>query len=149
MFLKYTIKNDDNLDDVALRFNSDKDEIMDINNIYFPDTLRDGMDIVVPSKDNIYFDTYVINKGDTLFKIAKEYDVNSKLLALLNGLNMDDYIYTGQEIMIPKKGYSYYITVDGDTIDTVSDAFLVDKSKLLEDNPTIYLLKDQVLVFKK
>ena len=63
--------------------------------------------------------------------------------------DMDDYIYPNQEILIPKSGYSYYITKDGDTLDTVSDTFNITQSKLLENNPTIYLLAGQILVKKK
>ena len=51
---------------------------------------------------------YEIKKGDTLYQISKEYNVNTKLLAELNGLNLDDYIYPGQTILIPKKNVSYY-----------------------------------------
>ena len=52
---------------------------------------------------NPFYDSYEIKKGDTLYQISKEYNVNTKLLAQLNGLNLDDYIYPGQTILIPKK----------------------------------------------
>lgn len=63
-----------------------------------------------------FYDIYEIKKGDTLYKISKEYNVNTKLLAELNGLKLDDYIYAGDTVLIPKKDVSYYITKDGDTI---------------------------------
>ena len=62
---------------------------------------------------------------------------------------MEEYIYPGQEIMIPKKGYSYYITAEGDTLKTVSDTFGVNYQNLINQNKTIYLLPEQLLVIKK
>ena len=63
----------------------------------------------------------------------------------MNGLEINDYIYPNQEILIPKSGYSYYITKEGDTLETVADTFKVTKNKLLENNPTIYLLAGQIM----
>ena len=84
-----------------------------------------------------------------VYKIAEKYNINPTLLASLNGLEMEDYIYPGQEILIPKNNYSYYITAEGDTLDTVSKLFKISKLDLLNQNETIYLLKDQVLVTKR
>ena len=43
--------------------------------------------------NNELYDTYNIQKGDTLYAISKKYNINPELLALINGLNMNDYIY--------------------------------------------------------
>lgn len=149
MFDKYTIKPNDNLQDIAKKFNVLPDVLLDINNIYFPDELRVGMEIIVPKNKEQYFNYYIIESGDSLYKIAQKYNINPTLLANLNGLDMDDYIYPNQQIIIPKSGYSYYITAEGDTLDTVADMFKIPKLDLLNQNPTIYLLKDQVLVTKR
>ncbi len=67
----------------------------------------------------------------------------------MNGLNMEDYIYPNQEILIPKNNYSYYITKEGDTLDTVSTMFKTNVPNLLDNNKTIYLSEGQILVNKK
>lgn len=149
MFEKYSIKYGDNLNNIANNFGTTTDYIKEINNIYFDDMLRVGMDIIVPKKNNNYYNLYVIEKGDTLYKIGKKYNINPELLASLNGIDSQDYIYPGQEIMIPKSGYSYYITKSGDTIDSVIDTFNIAKDKLLSDNKTIYLMEGQLLINKK
>lgn len=149
MFDKYRIKPNEDLKYIASKFNTKPEVLMDINNIYFPDELRAGMEIVVPKNKEQYFNYYTIEAGDSLYKIAQRYNINPTLLASLNGLNMDDYIYPNQEILIPKSGYSYYITAEGDTLDTVADMFKISKLDLLNQNKTIYLLKDQVLVTKR
>ena len=62
---------------------------------------------------------------------------------------MNDYIYPDQEILIPKSGYSYYITTEGDTLDIVAGRFKVDKDRVLKENQTIYLMPDQLLVTRR
>ena len=138
MFDRYTIIPGDTLKNIADRFNTKPEILMDINNIYFPDEFRVGMDIVVPKNAEQYFNYYTIEAGDSLYKIAKKYNINPTLLASLNGLNMEDYIYPNQEILIPKSGYSYYITAEGDTLDTVANMFKISKLDLLNQNDTIY-----------
>lgn len=96
-----------------------------------------------------YYLVYEIKKGDTLYKISKEFNVNTKLLSELNGLNIDDYIYAGQMLLVPKKDVSYYITKDGDTLYTVSTIFGVKEKDIVESNKTIYLLPEQMIYYKK
>lgn len=96
-----------------------------------------------------YYTVYEIKKGDSLYKISKEFNVNTKLLAELNGLKTDDYIYPGQMLLVPKKDVSYYITKDGDTLYTVSNIFGVKEMDIVNSNKTIYLMPEQMIYFKK
>lgn len=100
------------------------------------------------SESNTYFTYYTIEKGDNLYGISKRYNINPKLLAAINGIKDNEYIYPGQELMIPKSGYSYYITGEGDTLSGVAGAFRTNIDKLIRLNSTIYLLPDQILVYK-
>ncbi len=149
MFDKYTIKQGDNLEIIAKKFNTTVDMLKDINNMEYATLLRQGMEIIVPKNKEQYFEYYTIEKGDNLYQIARRYNINPELLAALNGLTMNDYIYPGQEILIPKSGYSYYITTEGDTLDIVANRFKVDKDRVMRENETIYLMPDQLLVSRK
>ena len=62
--------------------------------------------------DEIYYEYYTIKRGDNLYQIAKNYNVNPSLLAALNGLDLNEFIYPNQVIMVPKNEFSYYITKD-------------------------------------
>lgn len=148
MFDKYSMKKGESLENVAKMFNTNVDVLKQINNIYYDDMVRAGMDIIVPKNRDQYFNYYVIEKGDNLYEIARKYNINPELLASMNGLEMDDYIYPNQELLIPKSGYSYYITKDGDTLDIVSDVFRENKNDLMNDNSTIYLMPGQIMVKK-
>ncbi len=96
-----------------------------------------------------YFEYYTIKSGDSLYKIAKKYNINPSLLASMNGFDMSDYIYPGQVLLIPNQNYSYYITKSGDTLDTVLNTLKEDSSKLLKENKNIFLLEGQMIVKKK
>lgn len=148
MYDKYLIKTGEDLNSIAKKFNTSASIIMDLNNIPFPDMIRAGKEIIVPINKEKYFEYYTIKKGDTLYGIAREYNINPELLALLNGLNSEDYIYPNQEILIPRSNYSYYVTKEGDTIDIVSSKFNQSASTLLDNNETIYLLPGQLIVKK-
>ena len=50
--------------------------------------------------------------------------------------------------MIPKEGIKVYVTVEGDTINDVARIFNTTVNKLLLDNENIYLMEDQLLIFK-
>ena len=96
-----------------------------------------------------YYNTYIIKKGDTLYSISKEYDTNPNLLAILNGLDVDDYIYPGQSIKIPLNDVKYYITKDNDTLNEVGNIFGKSIYELINQNESIYLLPGQMIFYKE
>lgn len=106
-------------------------------------------DLLIPKNKQNYYEIYTINKGDSLYSIARKYNINPELLASLNGISMEDYIYPNEQIIIPKSGFSYYITKEGDTLDTVASLFKVTPEELLFKNGIIYLSEGQILVQPK
>ena len=106
-------------------------------------------DLLIPKNKQNYYEIYTINKGDSLYSIARTYNINPELLASLNGISMEDYIYPNEQIIIPKSGFSYYITKEGDTLDTVASLFKVTPEELLFNNGIIYLSEGQILVQPK
>ena len=102
--------------------------------------------LIIPNNKEEYYNYYTIASGDTLYAIGRKYNIHPELLASINGIDMDNYIYPGQELLIPKSGYSYYITKDGDTLDTVAKVFQNRKEDVLNKNGTIYLKEGQILV---
>ena len=147
MYDRYVVQNNDTLNSIAIKFNTTPNNILDINNFSY-DMVRAGTEIIVPTNKEEYFTSYTINQGDNLYQIAKKYNINPTLLAAINGLSENDYIYPKQEILIPKSGYSYYITNEGDTLGIVADKFGADQKSLVDLN-TIYLLPGQLIVNKK
>ena len=78
--------------------------------------IKTGDKINIPfilSQDFVY---YEVEKGDILKNIANEKKVDLKVLAHLNGLSLEDYIYPKQILIVPKENVKIYITEAGDTI---------------------------------
>ena len=90
-------------------------------------------------------ESYVVQKGDSLYKIAQKYGVTVEELVETNKLE-STVIYPNQVILLPVNNYSYYITKDGDTLDMVSEMFKKNKDLLIKENESIYLLPGQILV---
>ena len=95
-----------------------------------------------------YFDYYMITKGDTLYKIANDNNVNATLLAELNGINENDYIYPNQVLLVPRAGSKLYITTIGDTLSEVARGLNTDIETLISQNDKIYLQPEQLIVYK-
>ena len=102
--------------------------------------------MMIPKNNN--FDYYKIVKGDTLYKIAKDNNINPSLLAQLNGINEDDYIYPNQVLLVPKAGSILYITAIGDTLEEVSKGLKISIDDLMKQNSKIYLQPEQLIMYK-
>lgn len=99
--------------------------------------------------DGEYYTYYSVNKGDTLYSISKLFNVNPSLVAELNGLKVDEYIYPEEVLIIPKKGVQYYITKEDDTLNVVAKIFNVSEEDIVKKNKSIYLLPGQMIFYKE
>ena len=148
MFEIYTVSLGDTIETIAKSFNISPSNLYKING-FSPDyVLETGKNIIVPKISNEYFTYYTIKKGDTISKIAGEYNVDVKLLAILNGLNITDYIYPNQTIVIPQKDIKIYITERGDTINEIIKGINANETSLIKQNPNIYVMPEQIIVYK-
>ena len=105
--------------------------------------------IIVPREEKQLFGKYIVKKGDSIYSIARTYDVDVSSLLLLNGLNKDDYIYPNQEIIIPEKDVVVYVTREGDTIDGIITNLGIDANTFNKENERIFVLGDQLVIHKK
>ena len=67
----------------------------------------------------------------------------------LNGLDKENYIYPGQEIIVPKSNIKLVVTNKNDSINTTCKRLNIDSNTLLEQNSNILLSPDQILVYRK
>ena len=88
------------------------------------------------------------NSSDDVLDIARKYDVNINMLSMLNGLDNEDYIYRNQVIMIPKENVRIYITAEGDTLQNIIKGINADTNKFLMENNNLYLLPEQLIIYK-
>lgn len=148
MYDVYTVKDGDTLEKIAMMYNVTPYVLYQLNGFDSDFVLVPGNNIIVPKISSTYFDYYTIKKGDSLYKIASKYGVSDKLLALINGLEMEDYIYPDQVIAVPKNGVKYYVVENDDTIIKISDKLNISVYDLLNQNNNLYLLPEQFIVYK-
>ncbi len=144
MYDIYQIKLNDTIESLANRYGTTIEELRRLN----PNSsFGVGSNIIVPTTKE-YFEVYTIEKGANLYNIARKYNTDYNLLALLNGLNVNDYIYPNNTILVPKKDVKYYFTKKDDTIASVNKLLNANINKLLRENNNIYLSEGQLIVYK-
>ena len=88
-FVIYTVKVGDNLYSIAKKYNTTVDEIVNFNNLN-SNLLMIGQQLKIPinSNDDIdnQYGTYIVQSGDTLYKIAKRYGMTVSQLMAINNL---------------------------------------------------------------
>ena len=146
MYDTYLIKEDDTIDSIASKYGISPEILRELNGYVF--NLVPGNTLVVPRRRNDYFDYYTVSKGDTLYKIASDNNIDPSLLAQLNGINKSDYIYPNQTLLVPRSGTMLYITASGDTLSEIAKGFNVSIMDLVKQNKNIYLQPEQLIVYK-
>lgn len=89
----YIVKAGDTLWNIAKRYNTTVEKLMDLNNLS-TDLIMIGQQLTVPNNN-----TYVVKAGDTLWNIAKRHNTTVENLMRLNNLT-SDLITIGQVIKL-------------------------------------------------
>ena len=151
MYTIYQVQNGETLASIANKVGLPINDLANLNGIMMGTNLNPGDYIIVPKmeSDNLYFGKYTIQKGDTIYAIARQLNVSPSQLLRLNGLNEADIIYPGEVIFIPKDGTVFYITTNDDTLNDVVNGLGASASEIASQNNTIYLTNDQLIFYKK
>lgn len=147
MYRVYQVQEGETLESIAQNLNTTVDTLKRLNGINGVSELIPGSFIIIPMIDDRFI-TYTVKNGDSIYSIAREYDVDPDLVLRLNGLEKDGYIYPTQELLIPTKNYKFYITKEGDTISSVVDNLQIDYNTLLGSNKELFLEEDQLIIYK-
>ena len=147
MINTYIVQPNETISDIVKKFNYTIDDFKQVNDTDL-NNLSVGQVINIPDKPDNGFVFYQVRNGDTLTELAKKTGLSLKKFSLMNGLSEDDYLYIGQILLIPKPGIKVYITEEAETLDDVSKKIGVPVTNLLNNNKNIYLLKEQLLLYK-
>ena len=145
----YIVRQGVTLESIASFYNIPASEIIRANNLQYPYTLTNDMALNIPVSITNIFDYYNIKQGDTLYSIAEKNNISVNNLSSINGLDVNEYIYPGQTILIPKPNVVTYITSMGDTLTKVAEFFNTTKQDIINNNSNIYLLPEQLIVLRK
>ena len=78
----------------------------------FDEELKDVTEIRQTQKFLNEFDTIVVKSGDTLFGIARRFGVSVQKIVEINNLGLNNVIFTGQVLKIPKISGSNSVTLN-------------------------------------
>ena len=112
-----------------------------------------GIPYTLPNSD-IVGDVYTVQRGDTLYSIARKYNTTVNELINLNNLSSTD-LSIGQQIKLPQKNeqtdYEIYTIQDGDSLYTIANRYNVSVSDLIDFNglPTTILTVGDVIRIPK
>ncbi|MBQ8390983.1 MAG: LysM peptidoglycan-binding domain-containing protein [Clostridia bacterium] len=128
--VSYTVQKGDSYWNIAKRFNTSMESVMDANPESSSSYLITGQIIKIPSN------TYTAQKGDTYYLIAKKCGVSLSSLLSANGKTSSSVLYPGQTVTIPDSGngYTTYTVQKGDTYWIISQKYGVSLSDLLSAN---------------
>ena len=149
MYKIYQVEYGDTIDIIAGKTGSTTQTIKNINGFNSDADLVVGSLIIVPREENQLFQTYTVKRGDSVYSIARVYNVDPSTLLLLNGLNKDDIIYPNQEITVPRSGVVVYVTRQGDTVNGIINNLGIDANTFNRENERIFVVEDQLVVHKK
>lgn len=131
----YTVKSGDTLWSVAKKFGISVDELKKVNNLT-SNSLSIGQKLVIPSeKETTNKNVYTVQSGDTLYSIAKKYDVSVDAIKEANNLP-NNTLTIGQILIIPTEETDYilYTVVAGDSLYAIARKYGLTMKELMEFN---------------
>ena len=94
----YVVKSGDNLYSIARRFGTSVNDIIRLNNL--PGTsLSIGQTLVIPNNSSGSSNTYVVQRGDSLYSIARKFNVSVDSIKSKNNLK-SNLLSVGQTLII-------------------------------------------------
>lgn len=145
VFTNYVVKKGDTLYSIAGKFNLNVDTLIQ-DNALKNNTLTVGQNLKIRQDESEVeecfgedigvilndYNEYIVVKGDSLYSIAKKYNVSVSELISFNNLKNSN-LYVGQKIKIPKS-INKYTVVKGDSLYSIAKMFNTSVSNIISKN---------------
>ena len=157
---KYLVKKGDTLTSIAKKYLIDFELLKELNG-FNDDTIYENEELIVPRgpswiKDYLNKpDIYYVKAGDSMWSIAKKFNVTIRDLSIWNDLNPEKFLLTDTKILIypkyfkeikpkpvPKNDIAYPVK-RGDSIIKISNKFGIPKEWILKWND----IPDETLIY--
>ncbi|MBO4404153.1 MAG: M23 family metallopeptidase [Treponema sp.] len=103
----HTVEKGETFYSISRKYGITVDELCSVNSLTKNDVLKAGQKLSIPSKDDKSaaserkFDVYTVQKGDTLFSIARKNGISVDELKKLNSLDGSSVLKAGDKLKIP------------------------------------------------
>ena len=101
IFETVIVRSGDSLFSISRRFNVSLATLQALNKLADARDIKIGEAILIPKLDNTVLEVHVVQRGDTLVKIAEAYETTVQLLQSLNGIVDPGLIQLGEAIVVP------------------------------------------------
>lgn len=131
----YTVKSGDSLWSIAKKFNTTVDDLKKANNLT-SNSLSIGQKLVIPGKkESTSNNVYTVQKGDSLYSIARKYNVDVNDLKQANNLS-SNLLSIGQVLIIPTgtEDYILYKVVSGDSLYSIAKKYGITMQEIMDFN---------------
>lgn len=148
--INYTVKTGDTLYAIARRYNVSVNQLALANNIKNINLIRVGEVLVIPGISGggttnpppTANTQYTVKAGDTLYAIAKKYNLSVQQIVTANNIKNANLIFPGQVLTIPGKTdgtppkpiTKYHTVRPGDTLYAISKRYGVSIQKIAAAN---------------
>lgn len=136
----YTVQKGDTLYKIANEYNLTVDDLIEYNNLSSTN-LSIGQKILIPNEiiNESEYDTYIVKAGDSLYRIAINYNTTVDNLMDINNLS-SNLLSIGQKLLVPKTtnqtpdNFNYVVKL-GDTLYSIANKYntTVDEIKKLNN----------------
>ena len=152
----YIVKSGDSLYSISKKFNTTVDELKKINNLS-SNLLSINQKLIIPRDNTIDSNIpvnesiYIVKSGDSLYRIAINFNTSVDELKKLNNLSSNN-LSIGQKLIIPSNNSeTFYTVIKGDSLYSIAKKFntTVDNIKKLNNLSSNLLSIGQKLIIKK
>ncbi|MCM1321657.1 MAG: M23 family metallopeptidase [Bacteroides sp.] len=148
----YVVQKGDTLYSIGRKYQVTVAELCEANGIADSSVLKAGQKIIIPSKENPpapsaskdagipdKTESYTVQKGDTLYSIARRMGITVDILKILNQMSGNNTIKVGQILSVPQKTSEHASPppANGGEKPALPDSSLADETQPLVD-PRLY-----------
>lgn len=130
----YIVKPGDSLYKIANMYGMSVNELKELNNLT-SNLLSIGQQLKVGESANIPADTYIVKSGDSLYSIAKKFNISVDDLKRANN-KTSNLLSIGERLIIPTGNINYitHIVVPGDTLYGIARKYNTTVNAIREAN---------------
>ena len=147
----YTVQSGDTLYEIANRYGTTVQELVDINNLSNPNLIYPGQTLRISTNSTVHGSesrgtgsiVYTVMRGNTLSQIANSYGVTVSHLVEINNIKNPNLIYPGEKLRItessnttlnPVVQNNFYTVKTGDTLSSIARRFGITVQYLVNLN---------------